>query len=190
MSIGTITINAIVYTVYASRAEVNAYLNVDQVRNTAWNALTDSDEVRGPFIVAATRRLDLLTWVGEKTGGSAQENQWPRTNVPLKDGTTQSDSEVPQEVENATALLAGSINLEETTAEAGTSGSNIERVKAGSAEVEFFRPVEGGQLQDQTAFTLVKCFVEGSALSGKATGTDGESSFCDLDRFGLTEPWP
>ena len=72
MTLTTITINTIDYVTYASLAEVNAYLNVEPVRSEAWNALTDDDATRGPFIIAGTRRLNLLSWAGEKTGGAAQ----------------------------------------------------------------------------------------------------------------------
>ena len=46
MTLSTITINSIVYTVYATREEVNEYISIDPVRGPAWNALTDDDENR------------------------------------------------------------------------------------------------------------------------------------------------
>ncbi len=192
MTITTITINTVGYTSYASVAEADAYLAVDPVRKATWEALSTDD--KGLNLIAATRRLDLLSWQGEKTGGAVQENKWPRIGVSYPDGTAVSTSEVPQEVENATALLAGSIAITAKLADAGTSGSNTKRVKAGSAEVEFFRQQEGKPLQDETAFALILIFLEAAstsdALGPLATGTDGESSFEDIDEFGRNRGFP
>lgn len=188
MTITTITISAVDYTAYASVAEADPYLAVDPVRAVTWAAL--SADQKGGFLVAATRRLDLLDWEGEKTGGAAQENKWPRTGLTYPDGTAVSTTEVPKEVENAAILLAGSIAITASKADAGTSGSNTKRVKAGSAEVEFFRStLPGTALQDETAFKLIGPFLGGAltALFGGATGTDGSSSFTCKDAPGLTD---
>ncbi len=194
MTINTITINSVDYVAYATRAEVNEYLAVDAVRGAAWALLADNDDTRGPFVVSATRRLDLLTWQGEKTGGALQVEAFPRTGLVYPDGTEVTTTDVPREVQDATALLSGSINLEAKVAEAGTSGSNIKGVKAGSAAVDFFRRSDGVPLQDESAFRLVQQWLEASALSDAlgplATGTDGESSFSDIDKWGRSTGFP
>jgi len=192
MTITTIIISAVNYTSYASVAEADDYLAVDPVRKVTWEALSNDD--KGLNLVAATRRLDLLIWQGEKTGGSSQENKWPRTGVSFPDGSAVSTTEVPQEVENATILLAGSIAISAKVAEQGDSGTNTKRVKAGSAEVEFFRQQAGKPLQDETAFQLIVIFTEAAATSDAlgplATGTDGESTFTDIDQFGRNRGFP
>lgn len=194
MSLSTIIISAVNYTAYASVAEADPYLAVDPVRAVTWDALTEDQ--KGMFLIAATRRLDLLDWLGEKTGGSSQENKWPRTDVTYPDGTDVSTSEVPQEVENATIILAGSIALTDTFADAGTSGSNKKRIKAGSAEIEFFRPTVGVPLQVETAYQLIDIFLSGSAattaaLGALASGCDEETSFTDSNLgFGLSKGYP
>lgn len=188
MTITTITIATVDYTSYASLVEANERLAVDPVRGTAW-ALLDDDQ-KGANLVAATNRLDLLNWGGSKTGAAdTQLNAWPRTGLTYKDGTAVSTTEVPLEVEAATILIAGDITLSASAAEAGTSGSNTKRVKAGSAEVEFFRPtIPGAALQNEAAFKLVSCFLASSGgLFGVATGTDGGSSFCDPSSPGFSE---
>ncbi len=192
MTITTITIATVDYISYASLVEADARLAVDPVRATAWALLTDDQ--KGSNLVAATNRLDLLDWGGQKTGGSVQENAWPRTGLTFKDGTDVSTSEVPHDVEDATIVLAGSITLTASESDAGTSGTNTKRVKAGSAEVSFFRPQEGVALQDEYAYQLVECFLAGpqqtdSAVGANATGTDGCSSY-DAERFGLNKPYP
>ena len=192
MSISTITINSIAYIGYASVAEANEYLTVDPTRSATWDGLTDFQ--KGSYIIAATRRLDLLTWQGEKTGGASQANKWPRTNVTYPDGSDVSTTEVPLEVENATILLAGSIAIDTGVADAGTSGTNTKRVKAGSTEVEFFAPKDGVPLQDKTVYDLIKIFLEATAVSSAtgnaAFGTDGESSFDDIDNWGVDRGFP
>ena len=189
MSITTITIGANDYIAYASVAEADIYLAVDPVRSAAWTALTPDQ--KGINLIAATRRLDQLPWVGEKTGGAAQVNAWPRTGVSYPDGTAVSTTDVPTEVEQATIIIAGDITLSSTAAETSTPGSNIKRTKAGSAEVEFFRPTSGTLLPNLAAFNLVKAFLSAnsSSLFGLSSGsTDSSvSSFSDANKYGRVE---
>lgn len=175
MSLQTLTINGRSYTAYASVAEADAYLAVDPTRCAAWSDL--SETTRASHLVAATRRLDLLRWSGSKASDS-QAAEWPRTGA-TDNGTAVDDATVPQKVEDATILLAGSIALDASTANAGTSGSNVKAVGAGSARVEFFRPSKGVTLQDETAFSLVSGLLAGAASSlfGCVSGTGGTSSF-------------
>ena len=186
MSITKITVGGVEYTAYASILEANQYLLVDPTRGTAWAAL--SDEQRGTNLVAATRRLDLLDYSGEKVSPT-QETQWPRNNATC-DGNPVTNTDVPLELQNATILKAGSITLDSSQSNAGTSGSNISRVRAGSAQVEFFRPTAGAAVQDETVFQLVSCLLAGAATGagfGCASGTDGVTSFDDVDFPGLRE---
>lgn len=192
MSISTISIGGNDYTSYASVAEADIRLAIDPVRQATWDALTDDQ--KGTYLIAATNRLDLLNWAGEKTGGASQENQWPRTGVTYPDGTAVSTTEVPTEVENATIVLAGSIAIDTTTADYGATGKNIKSVKAGSAQVQFFRREYGVPLQDETAYKLVAAFLEAGSISSSfgilASGVDGESTFSDIDRWGLSQGYP
>ncbi len=196
MSITVLTIGGVAYNSYASVAEADARLAIDPVRMATWVDLDTSEKEAN--LVAATYRLDLLTWQGDKTGGALQVNKWPRTGVVYPDGTAVSTSEVPLQVQDATSLLAGSIAISAKVANAGGTGSNIKRAKAGSAEVEFFVGTLGSPddvpLQDETAFILVGPFLDGSPQSedtgNLASGVDGESVFCDRDAFGRTRGFP
>lgn len=193
MSITTISIDAVNYIAYASVAEADAYLNIDPTREASWEAL--STDVKGKYLVAATRRLDLLSWQGTKTGGEGtQEEAWPRTGVEYSDGTAVSTTEVPIELENATILLAGAISLDTSNSNFGTSGTNVKEAKAGSASVEFFRPSDGNPLQEETAYQLIKQFLEAASISSDlgalASGTDGTSTFDDIDNWGLSDGFP
>lgn len=189
MSISTITIGANNYTSYASVAEADIRLAVDPVRMATWTALTTDQ--KGINLVAATNRLDLLAWQGEKTGGAAQANAWPRAGLMYPDGTDVADDEVPLDVEIATILLAGSIAIDAEVANSGASGTNTKKVQAGSASVEFFRPRDGLALQDESAHALIKYWLESSsaAIAGAgsiAYGDDAESEFCDSNPYGRT----
>lgn len=192
MTITTIVIDSINYTSYASLVQADAYLAVDPVRKATWEALTDDQ--KGQNLVAATRRLDLLTWQGTKTGGSSQANKWPRTGLSFPDGTAVSTTEVPQEVEDSTILLAGSVAITAAAADSGTSSKGIKTLKAGSVNLTFFNARGVKPLQDETAYQLVLLFLETAVAGGdvgpQASGTDGESSFDDLDEFGLSRGFP
>ena len=190
MSISTIVIDSRNYTSYASVAEADIRLRVDPVRYAIWQVLGTED--KGIYLVAATYRLDLLLWGGEKAGGASQANKFPRTGLTYPDGTAVSSSEVPLEVENGTILLAGTIAGDLEAADSGTSGSNIEEVKAGKVNVKFFRPTTGAPIQDESVFDLISPFLSGGGgnLFGCATGTDGTSAFSETDPYGLTQGFP
>jgi len=193
MTLSTITISGNGYVSCASVAEADIYLAVDPVRAATWTVL--STDEKGGFLVAATRKLNALTWAGAKTGGAAQVDAWPRTGVTYSAGTAVSTSEVPQEVEDATCLLAGSIAITPASSDAGTSGSNTKKLKAGSAEIEFYTTVDGVVMQDETAYKLVIQFLE-SSQGGTSVGnflsedTNVESAFSDQTWPGLTAAFP
>lgn len=185
MSLSTITINTVDYVSYASVAEADSYLAVDPVRFATWNALTVDQ--KGSYLVAATRRIDLMRFSGEKTGDyETQDNAWPRTGMVYEDGSSVSTTEVPQAVEDATILLAGSTAIDASVSSAGTSGNNIKMLQAGSASITYFRPSDGKPLQDESAFALLRPFLSGgvsSTVGVFASGTDQVSSFVD-DQMG------
>ena len=194
MSITTITINTVDYISYASIVEANQRLAVDPTRSTAWAAL--SDDQKAIQLVAATNRLDLFDYSGEKVSAT-QANQWPRTGATCN-GTPVTETDVPLDLENATILLAGTIATTPDTANAGTAGSNIESVRAGTVAVSFFRPtIPGPALQDETAFALIRCLFAGAGatstnfgLASGSSGTNTQSAFIDRNAPGLTEGWP
>ena len=189
MSITTISLSGNDYISYASLAEANARLLVDPVRNTAWTALDDTQkQIR---LVAATNRLDLFSYTGEKTGGDTQPNQWPRTNATCNGDVIATTTDVPLEIQDATILLAGTIATNANAANAGSSGSNIKEVQAGSARVEFFSPQSGVGLQDETAYNLIACLLASVGVGfGAATGTTGTTAFEDRDAPQLDEGYP
>lgn len=185
MTISVLTVGGNNYTAYAALAEADERLAADPVRKATWEALSaDDKKIR---LVAATRRLDHFSWAGEKAGGSVQELAFPRKNMTHPDGTAVPDNDVPKAVEIATILLAGSIAITAADADIGTSGSNEKRLKAGPAEIEFFRPVDGKALQDETAFEYIKPYLaKGTGGVGQLASGTGESSSFDTG-YGLNK---
>lgn len=188
MAVVTITINGNDYEAYASVANADIYLAVDSTRATPWGIKNTNE--KGALLVAATRRLDLLKYIGDPTAGPTQNTEWPRTGAAYQDGTAIADTDIPVEVSEACMLLAGTGASDPKALEQGTSGSNIKNTKAGSAEVTFFRPHDGVVLSDETSYAVLRNsgLLESSTASAStgalASGTDERSSFSD-DPFGL-----
>lgn len=172
---------------YASVAEADARLATDPVRKDAWAALSDPEKEDN--LVASTNRLDLLNWEGEKTGGATQANEWFREGATYDDGTEVPNNVIPLGVENGCSVLAGTITLNPTFADQGTSGSNVKKVEAGSAKVTFFRSTfPGGVIQDETVLKLVGEFLEGgitklALTSGVSDATVTGQTFPRSDGF-------
>src|SRR5262245_25196179 len=142
-----------------------------------------SADYKARSLVTATRLLDRQCWQGEKTSPS-QALQWPRTGVVDKYGDEVSSLAVPLLIEEATYELALAILVDPDGVQADpTSNQNLKKVKAGSAEVEFFRPELRGRFVTIVE-ELVGQFLCGSvnaASLSQAWGTDSESEFDSAD---------
>ena len=167
---------------YASVAEADRALGFDPTRRTAWAALATEAKERN--LIAATQRLDLLRWRGDRTDKdrSAQATEWPRTGLTYADGYEVPDDEIPPRLERACILLAGTIAATPATADEGQSAQPIRRVRAGSAEVEFRsgRARARRPIQDETAYALIsQWLLGGGIIAGEAYGTDETTAFDD-----------
>lgn len=187
MSIATITIGSVDYTSYASLVEANAELAIDPQRRTAWNAITDDDE-KARYLVAATRRLDIERWRGQKAGGASQNNAWPRSGLKYEDGTDVPGDQVPHDIERATILLAGTIAGDAGQADVGQQTNAIKRVKAGPTEVEFSETQAPPQraIRDQTVHELIAPWLE-SALAGSVGATYGTEEQSGFEKYERTQ---
>ena len=203
MSITTFTIDGTTYTSYATVEEANAILAVDVQLSAAW-ALLQDDKDKQIRLIAATNRLDLLNWKGEKTRGSLQPNAWPRTGVKYPDGTDVGENDLPLPIEQACAYLAGVITLNPNHSKPTPISvqGTIKRVQAGRALVEYetgatsatLLPEEQPVIEDQHVQQLIQFFLaSGSTTDDTASvGVNGEffageSSDTVLEKFERTD---
>ena len=181
MSLTNFTIDSVDYTSYATVKEADDYLRVDLTRFTAWDMLQNEDkEIR---LINATNRLDLLDWKGTKSGGGMQVNAFPRTGLTYSDGTAVGTNEIPVPVEQATVLLAGTINIDPSHASPQVQTRRISSVRAGTAAVEFESGAstttgdETPALQDPHVLELIKQFLKTTGTGGGSTRVGGAGSF-------------
>ena len=190
MSLVQISINGMNYVSYASVAEADIFLEIDPLRGPEWRKLTEPE--KGRHLVAATRRVDLEEYIGEKTVTS-QVNQWPRRNA-ICDGVAIPDNVAPRQVEYATIIIAGSVPLNvNATSAYSSNNTGIQEVTSGPVSVKFgtyesTHAMSSSNLRDLNAdaFAHLKCLLRGSASGasgitsskyGSAFGTGGGPSF-------------
>ena len=145
MSLTTFNIDGSEYRAYASLEEATVYLRVEPNRWQEWSQQTD--DVKQQLLIAATRRVDALLFIGEKAD-SAQPTEWPRADVPGVDPNA-----VPARVEQAAILLASTFISTPEGTETGQTGSQVKTIQAGSVTITNFtrteRSVQGAQGQSQ-----------------------------------------
>jgi len=194
--VSTITIGAVNYSVYALTADpvqdADDYLGA-RIGNT-WSTATTLQKQQA--IITATRVLDrAVFWSGTRTDPTTpQPLEWPRDSA--KNGCTGEavpDGTIPDEIAHGTFELAYLLFLDATLQESAGTGSNVKRVKAGSAEVEFFTPTLGSGEETRLPQSVhdIVSFDGASGLTGFSTGTsttEGESCFDSDDQF-PTEGW-
>jgi hypothetical protein len=159
---------------YADVAYADDYLVFDPTYSE-WSALTNDAKSR--FLVTATRFLDTLNWA----------EPWD----------TQTEREAENKIVQACVILASMISRGEADfISTGTTASGTKRLKAGSAEIEFFGSASnssasfGGsnQLPSQL-WLLLKDFLIGAnsnlAVGFLSFGTCGQSA--NRQKFGLTD---
>jgi hypothetical protein len=166
----TITIETNDYDSYLSVAEATAYLAA-RLDAGAWTSATTDD--KGRALVSATRLIDRRIYMGAKTSDT-QALQFPRTGL-VCDGIEVASDTVPQKVLDATAELALAIlNDLSTLAKTDFSEAQTRRLRAGSAEIEFFEAttgpstILGKQYFPDVVNDLLRCFF--SAPAGVGSG--------------------
>jgi len=184
----TITISGKVWTVYESLANADVYFASRP--GTTWS--TKSHVAGGlceQSLVTSTRWLNQQKWLGAKTS-SVQALAFPRTGLTDVEGTAIDSATIPDIVLWAYYELANAIGDDPTilTNSLGTK-KNVKRVKAGPAEVEFFRVLGGTRLPTQVYDWIVGLLESGTtSINGLASGVDGVSSFDgsqDINNFDI-----
>lgn len=169
---------------YIDTDDADAYFG-DSLRADNWDAL-DTD-IKSKALITATRMLDRQTWMGEKAD-DAQALQWPRTGVTDKYGNAVSDASVPQQILDATCELALMLTTDASVETKSNTNGNTKYLKAGEAEIGYFRPTRGGRFPTIIQ-ELIAQFLAGAASAGSggsyATGTCEESKF-SCNPYGLT----
>lgn len=150
---------------YSSRADATAYF-ADRIGSSAWTDATDAN--KDASLVTGTRMLDRQVWAGDKTD-AAQPLEFPRTGLTDKDGNDVASDEIPSEILEALYELALILLADSTQAAATSTASSIKRLKAGSAEIEYFKGGKG------TTFPSVvqKLIVPFLGSTGLAAGVGG-----------------
>jgi len=155
---------------YQTVADADAYL-ASLIHTQAW-AFVDANTKCLALITAFTdiQQLDLVF-----------------------EGSAIDPANAPAGVKAAQAELAFAYSQDADLAtSATTGGTNTKRVQAGSAQVEFFRPQEGGRFPTRVLRILAPFMPSSSGALGVpggsfTTGANDRSSFDDFDRGPLRE---
>ncbi len=191
--ISTITISTVDYSVYAETADPEQDALDYLVGKIGSTFSTATQLQRQQALISAARMLDrAVEFTGEETT-PGQPRAWPRdsatnncTEESVDDGTT------PDDIAFAQYELADILWLDADVAATSGSGSNVKRVKAGSAEVEFFTGTSGTSEETRLPTVvndLAGCYVEISGISGGAFGT-AEVIDYSKDDFDLSQGLP
>lgn len=155
---------------YQTLAEADAYL--DNLIHSASN---------WSFVGNDTKIRALITAFTDMSQLCLKEN-----------GVDIDPANAPAGIKAAQAELAYAYSQDPELTESNASGgTNTKRVKAGSAEVEFFRPQDGARFPTRVGNLLQPflCAPSSGAVVGGAfgTGLNDRSSFDDCDRAPLSE---
>jgi len=151
---------------------INAFIDItdadayfeDNIQAASWAALTFDKKSQSIITAAGQINLSLI----------------PACQFVL------AENDINSYVALANAELALAFALKPKSAGNRSTGSNIKKVGAGSAAVEFFSPTSGSRYPTQVSLLLTAsgCLasdVSGVGAGGLSYGTDGESIFSDPD---------
>ena len=154
---------------YSNVAEADAYFE-DDIRFNTWDALTEAVKERA--LVTGSRQISLQV-VAE-------------CKLPLD------EADITPSLMNASFEFAIAIITNPDIVTQDSTGSNLKRAKAGSAEVEFFQPQTGTRFPTNVHRILVDggCFAgAGTSSAGQGAesfGTDAQSQFTDPEEYNRT----
>lgn len=166
---------------YVTRTDANAFHD-DDVNGASWQFV--GDDAKDRALLTATRLIEQRRFLGDKTS-SGQALSFPRTGLTDLDGNAVASDSVPQRVKDAQALLARLLAATPTLSEKKGTSSNQKRVKAGSVEVEYFRP-ETGQRFPPSVMELLGPFLASGRTAAVATGLVTPE---DYDAYEVGEPY-
>lgn len=174
----TVTINSVIYDVYASNQIADDYMGAQiSSAGTAWRAATEDEQNRA--LVSATRLINRQTWQGTRDD-QYYPLAFPRSGLLDADGAAVDSSIVPQQVIDACCELAASLLDGSTVQDQSTTENNTQSLSAGSVSISYFRPTsEVSGRFPQVVQELLGLWLSSSAsvIVGFSSGTDEESAF-------------
>lgn len=174
---GTVTIGASTYNVYADVATADEYYN-GSTDYATWAALSTDEKARA--LVSATRLLDRQRWQGTQTV-DGQDLAWPRAGVVDCAGEAVDDSVIPQSVIDASMVLALYDATGSNVQTSATSEDLTKSLAAGSVSISYFRADSANYARfPLPVMELIGCFLAGFGATSPGVGalsygTDGES---------------
>lgn len=171
---------------YMTVSSADAYF-ASAIHASDWTSATD--ETKENALVSSTRTMDRQRWQGEKTEDD-QDLQWPRTGVTDRYGDEVDDSTLPDDFLAGVAEYALDLIQNTSLQDNSSTGSNTKSLKAGSAEIEYFKSTKGTAFPTIVQDYVSQYFGSGSAVLGSwASGTDASSSFTSDTDYDLTRGW-
>ncbi len=167
------------FNVYGTQAAATIYFT-GSPNAAVWNALDADAQAR--LMVQATRLFERLLWDGSKVAED-QVLAFPRTGLTDRNGMPLPTDAVPTIVEEAAYELALILNSSTDVLNKPTTGTNVKRLKAGSVEIENFRPT------DTTSTRLPQIVHEMVGLWLR--GSDGDRGYyygADESRYTAPDP--
>lgn len=172
---------------YVTLAEATTYLG-DVIGADSW-AFLDAD-TQTKALLTAFNLLERQLWQGEAVGAV----DWPRTGVIDCAGDPVDDATVPEDIKSAQIELAYALTVDPSLAGKTTTADNTKRLKAGSAEIEFFNTDGSDNFAPgrfpANVMELIKCFTQ--AAGGGAGSAESFGTECPKDlspcRYDLNKP--
>lgn len=190
--VATITISAVDFYTYALTTDAvddaNDYFSA-ALGATEWTSASTLQKQQA--LISATRLIDrAIIFSGTKTV-SSQSLQWPRDDATCRSEAV-TDGTIPDNIALANFELALALLKDPTLLTSNSAGSNTKRAKAGSAEIEYFRPTIGTSIDfrlPRHIWDLLGCYTSGANSSGigavwdsgtlDSTGSERQSYFDD-----------
>lgn len=188
--IATITISGTAHSVYAITDATSALSDAIAYHNarlgaSSWSDASSADKQKA--IVTAARMIDRAVWSGTKTVPS-QANAFPRDNATCR-GTPVTSGTTPDDIANGQFELALALLEDESVQDKRNTRTDIKRAKAGSAEVEYFKPNAGEETKFPTVVQqLIGCYLASASTDLQVPYAGGivDSDFTATD-FDVTE---
>ena len=161
----------------------------DNIATGAWAFL--SADTKAQALITAFNMLETQAWNGEKTSDS-QTAQHPRTGLTNCNGDEIDSATIAPDIIRAQALLAFELSQDPTLAGSANTGSNIKKLQAGAASIEYFERTDDDDYPTSRfpsrVQELLACYLKSGSFTGttESFGTGVDSIFDDS--YGRNNP--